>query len=461
MAYSPPKILIVDQRDDFRKMILRELQEHNYTVLEASTAEAALEMVTREVPDLITLETDLPDRDGFSLCKTLSEPEYAKYYAQSPTGHLPVIFITENDTLEERQKGFEVGAADFLAKPFYRGDVLKAVNNIVRPNKRLIGLTALVVDDSQMARRISAEPLRREGLTVFECTDGDDAFGFMEKMHLKIDIVITDLRMPKMGGDTLCLKLRRDLGLTDLPIIFLTAISDHKLLLEMFKVGATDYLVKPFVKEELIARLRVHLERAQLTKNLRRIIGSLKKANDEIRTLSITDALTGCYNRNYMDVQLKKEIRTAQRYKRSLSLLMCDIDHFKRVNDRYGHTVGDEVLKGFVACLMGCIRADIDWVVRFGGEEFLIVLPETGVDGAKEIGERLRRTVEETPIKTSGDALFITASFGGTGFGAGEPPSLITVRNLLVTADNFLYSSKNNGRNRVTIGALLGTDAES
>ncbi|BCS98301.1 hypothetical protein DSLASN_39330 [Desulfoluna limicola] len=442
-------------------MIVRELQDHNYTVLEASTAEDALEMITREVPDLITLETVLPDGDGFSLCKTLTEPGYTKYYAQSPTGHLPVIFITEHDTLEERRKGFEIGAADFLAKPFYRGDVLKAVNNIVRPNKRLIGLTALVVDDSQMARRISAEPLRREGLTVFECSDGDEALCFMEKMHKKIDIVITDLKMPKMGGDTLCLKLRQDLGLTDLPIIFLTAISDHTLLLDMFKVGATDYLVKPFVKEELIARLRVHLERAQLTKNLRRIIGSLKKANDEIRTLSITDPLTGCYNRNYMGVQLKKEIRTAQRCKRSLSLLMCDIDHFKRVNDRYGHTVGDEVLKGFVECMGGCIRADIDWVVRFGGEEFLIVLPETGVDGVRDVGERLRRAVEETPLKTSGDALSITASFGGTGFGPGEPPNLITVRNLLVTADNLLYSSKNNGRNRVTIGPLIGIDAES
>lgn len=256
MAYSPPKILIVNQRADFRKMILRELQEHNYTVMEASTAEAAL-----------------------------------------------------------------------------------------------------VMDDSQMARRISAEPLRRKGLTVFECTDGDDAFGFMEKMHKKIDIVITDLRMPKMGGGTLCLKLHRDSGLTD--------------------------------------------------------------------------------------------------------LLMCDIDHFKRVNERYGHTVGDEVLKAIVACLMGCIRADIDGVVRFGGGEFLIVLPETGVGGAREIGERLRRAVEEPPLNTRGDALFITASFGGTGFGPGEPPRLLTVRNLLVTADNVLYSSKNNGRNRVTIGALIDTDAES
>lgn len=452
MNYSPPKILVVDEDSAARLKIGDDLREHNYVIIEASTARDALKLIPEEKPDLITLDTDLPDMDGFALCRTLGDPQYAKLYHKHRSGHLPMIFITERDTIEERNKGFEIGAADFLTKPFYEGEVLKAVNKILRPNKRLVGLTAMVVDDSDMARRICSEILRREGLTVYECANGEDALAFMKDMHDKVDIMVTDLRMPNMEGDELCKRLRTELNLTELPIIFLTAISDHRLLLKMFKMGATDYITKPFVKEELIARLKVHLEHTQLTKNLRRTIRSLKKANDEIRTLSITDPLTGCYNRNYMDTQLNREIRTANRYRRSLSILMCDIDHFKGVNDRFGHPVGDEVLKAFVSRLLEGIRLDIDWVVRIGGEEFLIVLPETGLGGASVIAERLRRRVEASPITLPGRQLSITASFGGTGFTHRDSPRLATLANLLNSADKYLYDSKNGGRNKVTVG---------
>ena len=461
MKYTPPKILVVDENPQARQLIGDDLRTHSYSVLEAANAQEALELIPQEKPDLVTLDIDLPDMDGFTLCRTLSEPEYAQHYTSKPSGHLPVIIITDNDTLEVRNRGFEIGAADFLTKPFYEGEVLKAVNKIIRPNKRLIGLTALVVDDSNMARRICSQLLRREGLTVFECSDGVEAFSFMQEMHEKIDMVVTDLKMPNMEGDELCQKLRQELHLTDLPIIFLTAVSDHKLLIQMFAMGATDYIVKPFVKEELIARLKVHLERAQLTRNLKRIIGSLKRANDEIRTLSITDTLTGCYNRNYMETQLKREIRTAFRYRRNLSILMCDIDHFKSVNDRYGHTAGDEVLKAFTQRILEGIRLDIDWVVRFGGEEFLVVLPETNLEDATTIAERLRKRVAESPIDLPGASLSITASFGGTGFTHQQTDPPVTITNLLNTADKLLYESKNNGRNRVSIAPLASSHPPS
>jgi diguanylate cyclase (GGDEF)-like protein len=179
---------------------------------------------------------------------------------------------------------------------------------------------------------------------------------------------------------------------------------------------------------------------------------SLEKANREIKHLSRTDSLTGCYNRGYLSEVLPREITRALRYKRPLAVAMCDIDHFKKVNDAYGHQCGDEVLKQFVVNISELIRRDTDWLVRYGGEEFLLVLPETHLGNAFNLAERLRQHIADKTIVTKADTIPITASFGVTGFNALRPAGSITPEAMINVVDQYLYEAKTQGRNRVISG---------
>ncbi len=194
------------------------------------------------------------------------------------------------------------------------------------------------------------------------------------------------------------------------------------------------------------------MENNLLYERLRRKNQSLEKANREIRLLSRTDALTGCYNRGYIGDFLPREIKRALRYKHPLSLVMCDIDHFKKVNDTHGHQAGDEVLKGFARAILDVIRTDMDWLARYGGEEFIVVLPETGLESALITAERLREHISTMIIEVVGARISITASFGVTGFDGASPPDNLSPEALIDTADKFLYQAKEQGRNRVLHG---------
>ena len=200
------------------------------------------------------------------------------------------------------------------------------------------------------------------------------------------------------------------------------------------------------------------MENTILYERLRKKHTSLEKANGEIRFLSRTDSLTGCYNRGYLNEHLPHEIKRASRYKHSLSISLCDIDHFKVVNDSYGHPCGDLVLRKFVQCIMSLIRTDTDWLARYGGEEFLLVLPETSVGNAGRMAERLRKHLAKKIIEWEGDQISITASFGVTGFNASKPFELKSPENLINTADKYLYQAKNEGRNKVISGPFTGPE---
>ena len=197
------------------------------------------------------------------------------------------------------------------------------------------------------------------------------------------------------------------------------------------------------------------MENSLLYDGLRNKHLSLEKANKEIRYLSETDPLTGCYNRGYMNTHLPREIKRAARYKHSFSLAMCDLDHFKKINDRYGHQCGDDVLKLFVETITEVIRTDSDWLARYGGEEFLLVLPETTIQNAYRLAERLRIEIAQKTIKTRGEKIKITASFGLTGFTADKRPKTISPETLINTADMYLYRAKREGRNKVVSGPYM------
>ncbi len=194
------------------------------------------------------------------------------------------------------------------------------------------------------------------------------------------------------------------------------------------------------------------MENTLLYERLRKKHLSLERANREIRLLSRRDSLTGCYNRGYLNELLPREVTRALRYRRPLAVAMCDIDHFKKVNDTYGHQVGDLVLKKMVQSITELIRSDTDWLARYGGEEFLLVLPETGLENATGLAERLRKHVAQEMIETGEDKISITASFGVTGFDASAPAGVITPEALINKADQYLYEAKKKGRNQVVSG---------
>jgi len=200
------------------------------------------------------------------------------------------------------------------------------------------------------------------------------------------------------------------------------------------------------------------LENTLLYDRLMKKHESLEKASGEIRLLSRKDSLTGCYNRGYLSEHLPHEIKRALRYHHPFSLALCDLDHFKKVNDTYGHLCGDMVLKEFVECIMSLIRSDMDWLARYGGEEFLLVLPETTFKNASRLAERLRKRISKNVFKWEGKKISITASFGVTGFDNYRPGENISPDDLIEMADQYLYQAKNSGRNKVVSGSFLRED---
>ncbi|MDY0161884.1 response regulator [Desulfobotulus sp.] len=278
----PLEILVVDDSALIRKLLREELQAAGYRVSEAANGfEALARAAEPPPPDLITLDIDMPGLGGFETFRKLQEEHYRRFFTHVEDARIPIVFVTANDCIATRQKGFALGAADFITKPFARGALKAAVEAILKPPRPMTGMTALVVDDSDTARHIVTDNLRREGLHVFEAEDGQAACEILGTTDWAMDIVVTDLVMPRMDGIALCREVRCRPSLEDTPIIFLTALADQKELLKIFAAGGSDYLVKPFFKEEFLARVNVHLERTLLTRKLRGTIRDLQLAEAE------------------------------------------------------------------------------------------------------------------------------------------------------------------------------------
>jgi diguanylate cyclase (GGDEF)-like protein len=281
--------------------------------------------------------------------------------------------------------------------------------------------------------------LKKAGYEVDAVSDGAEAFEKMMKRYYPI--LITDWEMPGMDGVALC-KAVRNMQLDGyVYALLLTARDTKEHIIAGLDAGADDYLVKPVHEAELIARLNAG----------RRILTlehSLRAANQRNRILSITDALTGAYNRRYLMEQLPREVERCRRYAYPLSVIMCDIDHFKRINDEQGHTAGDDVLQQFVARVQRSIRSNSDWISRYGGEEFLLVLPESDFKSGTAVAEKIRAIIGSSPFGTRAGEISVTASFGVASTGPAGPDLLLKVDGLIKAADQCLYQSKQEGRNR-------------
>jgi len=298
----------------------------------------------------------------------------------------------------------------------------------------------LLAEDDPVTRMLLARSLKKAGFTVDAVADGAAALDRM--IHSYYPVLITDWEMPEMDGVELC-KTVRGLQLDGyVYVLLLTARDAKEHMVAGLEAGADDYLIKPVYEPELLARLNTG----------RRILAlehSLRLANERNRVLSITDPLTSAFNRRQLMDQLPRELQRARRYAYPFSLIICDIDHFKVVNDVYGHAVGDEVLQQFVTRSNQSIRSSSDWVARYGGEEFIIVLPDTSHQGARFVADKIRHHVAETPFETEAGPVRVTASFGVASTPATGPPLGMSIDAQISAADACLYRSKRDGRNLV------------
>jgi two-component system, cell cycle response regulator len=291
-----------------------------------------------------------------------------------------------------------------------------------------------------------AEVLKKRGHEVVETTNGLEAWETMQQPDTP-RMAILDWMMPGMDGLELCRAIREDDSRGYVFIILLTVRSSREDIVKGLEAGADDFLIKPPDPSELSARIKNGIRILKLEKNL-------KKANEALRISSLTDPLTGIYNRGYLTEHLPRDIKRARRYRHPLSLILCDIDYFKKVNDTFGHLIGDQVLVEFVRRIAGSIRKNVDWIVRYGGEEFMIVLPETNCEGACVVAERLRHLVGQTNIKVQGKEIRISASFGISAFDADTSDEKISFETMISLADKWLYQAKRKGRNRVEVEKL-------
>jgi len=287
----------------------------------------------------------------------------------------------------------------------------------------------LVVDDDELVIKRMNKLLESRGYVVHTALSGEEALRVLDTTVCQI--VLTDWRMPDMDGLALCRNLRQRQNEGYIYVLMLTVRNTTSDILAGLAAGADDYLVKGANSAEILARVEVGRRTTHLDR-------SLRASNRENRRMSVTDALTGVHNRR------------SRRYNHSLAIVSCDIDHFKKINDGFGHEVGDEILQAFATRAGDCIRQGIDWISRTGGEEFVIVLPETDLEGASCVAKRLRDALAARAVSTSSGPVAVTASMGVTALETPQQLSATSVAQLLRAADCHLYMSKNLGRNRVT-----------
>jgi two-component system cell cycle response regulator len=304
----------------------------------------------------------------------------------------------------------------------------------------------LVVDDDDLVRARLATLLQASQFEVEVAASGDEALHIMNLRPCQV--LLTDWQMPGMDGLALCRSVRADQHESYVYVLMFTVRNGKEDLLQGLAAGADDYMVKGGSVDEMLARLEV-------ARRITHIEHSLRASNRENWRLSVTDPLTGTNNLRFLMKYLPRELVRSRRYGHPLAVLSCDIDGFKQINDRFGHEAGNELLQAFVARTEGCLRTSIDWLARVGGDEFMIVLPETRVQGANRVADKLRQAYVQSQVMTHAGPISFTASVGVTAVEAAhEIESVSKIEHLLRAADRGLYASKSLGGNRITAAAV-------
>jgi two-component system cell cycle response regulator len=452
------RVLVVDDILANVKLLEARLSAEYFEVLTAYSGQEALDVCARERVDVVLLDVMMPGMDGFEACRRIK--------ASPATHHVPVVMVTALDQPSDRVQGLEAGADDFLTKPVDDIALITRVKNLARlkmltdemlmraSTGKQMGMTdnaslekalsgrsgrVLVVDDHP---RSAARLLEALSKTHDSFVERDPQAALIKLAESNFDLLIVSLSLASADGLRLCSQVRSLDRTRHLPIIILVEPGDEARLLRGLDMGVNDYVIRPIDRHELLARVKTQIKRKRHSDYLRSRL-------EETVELSITDALTGLHNRRYMEGHLKTLVNDALQSGRALSILVADIDHFKQVNDTYGHDAGDAVLREFSARFRRNTRG-IDLACRLGGEEFVIIMPDTDLGRAYQVGERLRACVAAEPFPLKPDLqIRVTASVGlATLEQADDTPETLFKR-----ADNALYAAKRRGRNRVAADA--------
>jgi two-component system cell cycle response regulator len=452
------RVLVVDDILSNVKLLEAKLTAEYFEVVTAFNGLEALARVEECEPDIILLDVMMPGMDGFEVARRIkSNPK---------TAHVPVVMVTALDQPSDRVAGLDAGADDFLTKPVDDSALFARVRSLVRLKlmtdelrmRETTGQSMGLIDPAQTlfenspAGRILVVEDRPESVAWFKGalqeTNEISAVDSFEEAVVRVrggdyDLIVVSLGLRSFDGLRLCSQLRSLPEGRNTPILVLVSDGDRRKLNQALEMGVNDYLTRPIDKNELIARVRTNLRKKLYADRLRHNVQlSLEMA--------ITDQLTGLHNRRYMSRHLDNLVAGAQKTGKPLAFLIMDIDHFKSVNDSHGHDIGDEVLREFATRISANVRG-IDLACRFGGEEFVVVMPDTDMDFASAVAERLRKSVETNPfvISRAPGKLNVTISIGiAASLGEGD-----TAEALLHRADQALYRAKREGRNRVILAA--------
>jgi two-component system cell cycle response regulator len=452
------RVLVVDDIMSNVKLLEAKLSAEYFEVVTAFNGLEALARVEEHEPDIVLLDVMMPGMDGFEVCRRIK---------QNPkTAHVPVVMVTALDQPSDRVTGLDAGADDFLTKPVDDAALFARVRSLVRlklmtdelrlrettgQNMGLIDPADTLIDAAPTGRILIIED-RPESVAWFMQTltpanEVATADSFEEALIRvrggDFDLIVVSLGLRGFDGLRLCSQLRSLPEGRNVPILVLVSDGDRRKLTQALEMGVNDYLTRPVDKNELTARVRTQLRKKRYADKLRHNVQlSLEMA--------ITDQLTGLHNRRYMARHLDALISGAHKSGKPVAFLIMDIDHFKAVNDSYGHDIGDEVLREFATRISANVRG-IDLACRYGGEEFVVVMPDTDPSFAWTVAERLRQSMESVPfpISRAPHGLTVTVSIGI----ANSEGHTDNAEALLHRADQALYRAKREGRNRVVADA--------
>jgi two-component system cell cycle response regulator len=449
------RVLVVDDVPANVKLLEARLSAEYFDVTTAYSGAEALAVCERAECDIVLLDVMMPDMDGFEVCRMLK--------TNPVTHHIPVVMVTALDQPADRVRGLEAGADDFLTKPVTDVALVSRVRSLARlkmvtDELRMRALTSkeigiqsperaavtetgrqgriLIVDDRKSSYERIVATLSAEHSVDVEADPNEALFHAAEGNY---DLLIVSLGLQNFDGLRLCSQVRSLERTRNVPILAVAEADNNARLVRGLEIGVNDYLIRPIDKNEMLARVRTQIKKKRYTERLR--------DNAQLTVeMAITDALTGLHNRRYMETHLATLVEQAAARGKPIAVLVLDIDYFKAVNDAHGHDAGDDVLREFALRIRKAIR-NIDLACRYGGEEFVIVMPETDMAVATMVAERLRRRIASEPfaIQDGTRSLDVTISIGIAALdGPGDNAAAILKR-----ADTALYRAKRDGRNRV------------
>ncbi|QKX01772.1 PleD family two-component system response regulator [Wolbachia endosymbiont of Cruorifilaria tuberocauda] len=453
------KILVVDDVLSNVKFLEARLKAEYYVVIVAHDGKEVIDLVEKQQPDIILLDIQIPGINGFEVCKSLKSDPL--------TTHIPIIIVTTLHDAYDKVQGINAGADDFLTKPVdetalsariksltrlkmiidelrFLGEKVNAgIGEIARTNiigysNQIFDASILIVDEDTFQVGHVYNVLKQRFRLIKVSNNPTEAL----KVGIEdnYDLIISDMQFSETDGLRLCSEFRSKVKTRYTPIMIFSKHYNKNNLVKALDVGANDYLTIPLDENELIARVDLQVKRKRYQDDLRMSLFN----NVE---MSVKDPLTNCYNRRYFDTLLKNIVKSSLENGKRLSLMMLDIDYFKAVNDDFGHSAGDELLKQIQKRISKNIRI-ADFLARFGGEEFVVVMPGADVSDAYVIAEEIRKAIATKPFLLLDENIThnVTVSIGVTEM---QKSDFDNVKKFITRADSHLYKAKNSGRNRV------------